>query len=132
MLVNLTNHPSAFWADAQRAKARERWGDILDIPFPQVDPAWTTEELFSVAKATVSHVLTMSPDAILCQGETGMTFALVQLFQLAKIPVYTATSARDVEETRLEDGGTRKHSVFRFVQFRVYPDLTAAELSPLH
>ena len=35
--VNFTNHPSAQWSDRQRREAL-KYGNIQDIPFPDVDP----------------------------------------------------------------------------------------------
>ena len=37
MLINCTNHPYEIWNDAQR-KAAAAYGEVLDMPFPQIDP----------------------------------------------------------------------------------------------
>ncbi len=37
MLVNFTNHPSSQWGERQLREA-EKYGDIVDVPFPAVDP----------------------------------------------------------------------------------------------
>lgn len=36
MLVSFTNHPSFQWGERQLREA-EKYGDIVDIPFPAVD-----------------------------------------------------------------------------------------------
>ena len=36
MLINLTNHPFTQWCDKQLEAART-YGEIMDIPFPEVD-----------------------------------------------------------------------------------------------
>lgn len=38
MFVNFTNHPSGSWGAAQR-RAAQVYGEILDLPFPDVPPA---------------------------------------------------------------------------------------------
>ena len=38
MLINFTNHPAARWSEAQRMAARQ-YGAVVDLPFPEVDPA---------------------------------------------------------------------------------------------
>ena len=48
MLINCTNHPSKLWGKAQK-KAAEAFGGAVDIPFPQIDPSDSTEELRSLA-----------------------------------------------------------------------------------
>ncbi len=35
--INLTNHPSTKWGADQLAAAK-KYGNIVDIPFPAVDP----------------------------------------------------------------------------------------------
>lgn len=38
MLLNLSNHPSSLWCDEQIKAAETLFGEIVDLPFPQVDP----------------------------------------------------------------------------------------------
>lgn len=38
MLLNLSNHPSSLWCDEQKKAAETLFGEIVDLPFPQVDP----------------------------------------------------------------------------------------------
>ena len=38
MFVNFTKHPSGSWGAAQR-RAAQVYGEILDLPFPDVPPA---------------------------------------------------------------------------------------------
>lgn len=37
MLINCSNHPSRLWGDPQKEAAKV-YGEIMDIPFPQVNP----------------------------------------------------------------------------------------------
>lgn len=121
MLLNLTNHPLAQWPDSQRAEAAARWGEICDFPFPQVDPAWTGEEVASQARHLVGRALALWPDAVLCQGEMTMTYALTALFQRAGVTVVAACTRRRTEERRGADGSVTKTAVFLFEGFRAYP-----------
>ncbi|WP_340691061.1 hypothetical protein [Hydrogenobacter thermophilus] len=41
VLINHTNHPSARWEEKQK----EGWDRIIDIPFPEVQPELSTEEV---------------------------------------------------------------------------------------
>jgi len=38
MLINLTNHPSYTWSDEQIMAFEEKYGEIVDLPFPNVPP----------------------------------------------------------------------------------------------
>ena len=40
-LINISNHPSTGWSDAQKAG----WDQIIDIPFPQVPATATKDQL---------------------------------------------------------------------------------------
>ena len=39
-MINFTNHPYDMWDEKQK-KAASIYGDIKEIPFPPVDPAYT-------------------------------------------------------------------------------------------
>ena len=123
MLLNLTNHPLAQWPDSQRAEAASRWGEIRDFPFPQVDPAWTGEEVASQARRLAVRALALRPDAVLCQGEMTMTYALTALFQRTGILVVAACTERQVVEIWEESGNMTKTSRFVFQGFRANPNL---------
>ena len=121
MLLNLTNHPVNHWPDAQRAEADRRWGEIIALPFPAVDPEAPICAVSAQARDIVQEAAARQPDAVLCQGEMTMTMALVLYFQLEGIPTYAACSRREVTEQKTLDGSVRKVSCFRFVTFREYP-----------
>lgn len=123
MLLNLTNHPSKNWNTTQSRAAVEQWGTIQDFPFPTVYPEWDGAEIARCADAVAEEAMALNPDAILCQGEMTLCFALVSRFQQSDIPVMAASSARDVVETVRSDGSTRKEVAFHFVRFREYPKI---------
>ena len=121
MLLNLTNHPFASWPEEQAREARRRWASVVDSPFPAVGADWTGGQLKDCADRVLAEVSAMEPDAVLCQGEMGLTCLLVAGLQRRGIPVYAATSDRVSVETAAADGTVVKKAVFRFVAFREYP-----------
>ena len=44
MFINHTNHPSQYWSDEQLAAAHQ-YGEVVDIPFPLIDPALHSDEI---------------------------------------------------------------------------------------
>jgi len=118
--LNLSNHKFEAWSQEQRREAEERWGYVEDFPFPAVPASMDEKELYRMAVTLVDEIIKKQPDAIMCQGEFTLTFALVRLFQKQGIPVVSACTERSVTEKYLEDGTIEKKSVFRFVRFRAY------------
>lgn len=115
--INLTNHPSARWSDAQRQAAG---GDIVDVKFPNVPPEAGKDEVKSLADRLVEQVLDLNPSTVLVQGEMTLTYRVVSALHQHGVRVVAATSRREVVETTREDGSTEKRAVFSFVQFREY------------
>ena len=115
--VNLTNHPSARWSEAQLQAAG---GDVVDVPFPNVPPAAGRDEVESLANHVVEQVLDLNPGTVLVQGEMTLTYRVVSALHQHGVKVVAATSERRVVETTNEDGSTDKRVVFSFVQFREY------------
>lgn len=119
MLINHTNHPSARWSEEQIAAARS-YGEVVDVPFPDVPPVWSSEDVAALAEKQAARILAMEPAAVLCQGEFCYTFALVARLKAAGIPVLAACSERVVREREDEAGNVVRESRFAFVQFRAY------------
>ena len=78
MLINFTNHPAARWSEAQRMAARQ-YGAVVDLPFPEVDPAASETSLDAIASLYVRRILAMAPDAVLCQGECTLVYRVTRL-----------------------------------------------------
>lgn len=115
MLLNLSNHPSATWPPKQQQAAREAYGRVEDLPFPQIDPELDAEGLAQLVQQYFERVQARRPAAVHLMGEMTFTFALVAKLKAAGVPCLAATTQRLVEE---RDG--KKVVEFRFVQFRPY------------
>ena len=119
IFINHTNHPSDAWSTAQRTAAAV-YGDIIDLPFPRIDPEEDGEAVAARAAAAVQDIARCRPAAVLCQGESTYTYAVVRGLRAHGIPVLAATSDRVVSVTRYPDGSSKKISRFEFIRFRAY------------
>lgn len=118
IFINLSNHPSDKWSEAQLHAARQ-YGDIEDMPFPQVDPEADDEEISRIADECTRLILDEAVDndvSVHVMGEMSLTFAIVKRLQDHGIRCVSSTSERISED--LPDG-TRKVG-FRFRRFREY------------
>ena len=80
MFVNFTNHPSGSWGAAQR-RAAQVYGEILDLPFPDVPPALSAAAVAALADEWAARILALRPACVLCQGEMTLTARVVRLLQ---------------------------------------------------
>ncbi len=119
MFINFSNHPSAGWCRAQR-EAAEAFGEICDLPFPDVSPMATTEEVARMAERSFLEILRKQPACVMCQGEFTLSVAVIRRLQEAGIRCVCACTERKAVEKRQEDGSIQKLSVFEFRQFREY------------
>ena len=128
MLLNLSNHPADGWTDVQRRAAEEAFGDVLDLPFPAIDPAWDAVEVDVLAAEYAERCCAMLAQregglhAVHVMGEMTFTVALVRRLQASGVRCVAATTERLV----VPDGSDERRVTFRFVRFRTYP----APLSP--
>lgn len=116
--VNLTNHPTATWSEAQLSAARALAERILDIPFPDVAPDADEKTIKALAESCVAGMPPETSHALV-QGEFTLTVELVRRLQARGITCLAATSSREVDE----DAAGRRTSTFTFVRFRAYPEL---------
>lgn len=117
LFINLSNHPSRMWSEEQRAAARA-YGEIEDVPFPNVPPCDTEAEVEELATKQVDEILERARDAVLTvhvMGEMSLTFRIVQKFKARGIRCVCSTTQRIVTE---RDG--KKVAEFQFEQFREY------------
>jgi len=120
MIINLSNHTSSKWSEKQIKTANKLFGDIIDMPFPAVGAEASTDEIQAMADEAALRITEMHPDAVMCQGEFTLTYAVVSRLKQNGIKVVSACSERSAKETLLPDGRSEKKAVFDFVQFREY------------
>lgn len=119
IFINHTNHPSGRWGQEQIVAAKV-YGEIVDFPFPLIDPSASEEEVIKLVQSNLEKILAAKPAAVLCQGEFNYTFAMVERLKNFGIMVMAATSERTTHEETLPDGTARQISTFHFVRFRKY------------
>lgn len=119
MFINCSNHKSDLWGEDQK-RAAERYGDIVDFPFPNVVVSAEVGDIANLAAQTVQNILQKQPDVVMCQGEYTLTYAIVKALREKQIPVVAACTERKVIEKQLEDGSVQKVSRFQFAGFRQY------------
>ena len=118
MLINLSNHPSTAWSAVQ-LDAASVYGEIVDYPFPSVDPEATEDNIEDMANTIINDIANkydMGNLTIHLMGEFTLTEALLIRFRELRIPCVASTTRRNVVET--EDG--KKIVEFKFVRFRRY------------
>ncbi|MDR0938820.1 MAG: CRISPR-associated protein [Mediterranea sp.] len=117
MLINLSNHPSSAWSSAQLFAA-QRYGEIVDLPFPSVSPEGDEDYIRSLVDDYICEVEKLAAGSgatVHVMGEMTFTCAMVTALKARGFRCVASTTLRDVVE---EDGA--KTSVFQFVRFRGY------------
>jgi hypothetical protein len=123
MLINLSNHPQAKWDNKQLEAANKQYGSIFDIPFPNIDPSLSTNEVALLATEYFNKIVNIFDEctnepfenAVHIQGEFTFVFQLVTMLKQSGISCVASTSNRMIREE-----GNKKIIEFNFVQFRVY------------
>lgn len=119
IFINLSNHPSDSWDENQRDAAK-KYGECVDLPFPEIDPTWNEEKIEELANAYCDKVLHMADTydqiTVHLMGELTFCFSLLKKLQHRGIRCVASCAKRNVEE---EDTGV-KRSVFSFENFREY------------
>lgn len=117
MFINITNHPSSLWEEVQLNEAK-KYGEIIDIPFPVIDPKLNISEIKNLAKEYVDKIvhLDAKTKVVHIMGEMTFTFCVVNMLQKLGIQCVASTTRRDT--IIAEDGS--KISKFHFEQFRPY------------
>lgn len=115
MLLNLSNHPFRSWPENQRQEAISRFENVEDLPFPIIDPSWTTDEVLKEVEHYIAIARQKDPNAIHIMGEMVFVHLFVSQMHLLGIPCYASSTERISEEKNGE-----KISIFKFVQFRSY------------
>jgi len=118
VFLNLSNHPSSEWDEKQR-KAAEAYGEIEDMPFPQVDPDADEKKIEELAERITEEILEKAEThsiTVHIMGEMCLTFAVVSRLTTHGIRCVSSTTERVCET--LPDGS--KRTEFHFARFREY------------
>lgn len=119
MMLNFTNHPYKIWSDAQK-EAAARYGEVIDMSFPQIDPSISTEELRKMVEEYATKIESMNAEAVMAAGEFTFLFMLVDKLLADGVNVICSCSKRETVETQQPDGTNVKNSRFVFSSFRPY------------
>lgn len=120
---NISNHPIAEnWCDRQVEAARliAPNAELIDIPFPQVDPHWSRADVYKQAEELLNTLKTNREGerrvaGAMVAGEPVMCQAIVRELEMLDIPCFSATTRREVSQE-----GSEKRSRFVFVRFRAF------------
>lgn len=112
--VNFTNHPSAGW-DEEQVREALKYGEILDLPFPFVDPQEDEAYIRRLSEEYTERILKLHPAAVLCQGEFNVVYQVVNRLLKQGIPVFAGCSRRMAEESE-----GKKIVTYQFRRFRKY------------
>lgn len=118
--INLSNHPSSSWSEKQLAAAH-KYGEILDIDFPQIEDSCDEEEIRTLVSVYCTKIINTTHGesegvTIHIMGEMTFTYALVKELTLMGYTCVASTSKRIVEE----HGDGTKTVKFEFCKFRRY------------
>ena len=119
MFINISNHRSDKWGEKQRQMAA-RFGEIIDIPFPEVDPYGTSEYIDELVEEYFEKIMKYDRPTVMLQGEYLFTYRLVRRLKDAGIRVVAGCSDRRTIEYINENGFTERKSEFEFVGFKEY------------
>ncbi len=114
-LLNLSNHPTSSWTEAQLAEAKKLFGEVSDMPFPAVPPDIGEKEFQHLVDQYFQKIIEQAPSAVHIMGEMTFTCRMVGRLKEAGITCIASTTERIVEER-----GGKKIVEFRFVKFRKY------------
>lgn len=120
MLINLSNHPSSNWDSFQHESAAP-FGEIIDIPFPEIDPDWDSQQIKELAREYLQRIKTLAGEesavpVVHIMGEYSFCYQLVEMLKNHGIDAVVSTSKR---QSVINSDGT-KTIRFDFVKFRNY------------
>lgn len=118
MFVNFSNHPSRYWDNKQRESSLY-YGELIDMPFPQIAPNATVEELQMLAETCVHRIVALADSQTITVHIMGeMTFTYMVVTKLKEMGIKCVASTTERKTSYSEDG--TKLSEFSFVKFREY------------
>ncbi len=115
MLLNLSNHPFASWTKEQQQRAMLDYQQVTDLPFPNVRPDLSSEQLDVLVEEYTEKIFALNPVAVHVMGEMTFTFRFVNQLKAKGILCLASTTERI---TSIENNLKTSH--FKFIQFRSY------------
>ena len=117
--INLSNHPSNNWLASQLQEA-QKYGEIIDIPFPHIDADISEHEVEKLAAEYCEKIVALNPAVVMVQGEFTFTYSVVRKLSAVGITCVASCSNRIAKETKKDDGTILRESVYEFKRFRPY------------
>jgi hypothetical protein len=117
-LINVSNHPAKTWPDEQKAG----WDGIYDIPFPEVTPDVSLDELatkvYHAVEETIqtAAILQSSDVYVMIKGDYGLCYKLYELFK-DKFTIVHPISVKDSTDETLSDGSIKKTIIYKFIKW---------------
>ena len=99
-------------------RAARAFGEVVDMPFPPVEPSASTSDVELLARACVARIMEQAHSrktTVHVMGEMTLIYHIVRRLKRRGIRCVASTTERKVVEV---DG--KKISEFHFVQFREY------------
>ena len=120
MLINLSNHSSSKWSGLQLQAANENYGQVIDIPFPNIPPEANARDINEMALSYIDQITSLYKEhhgniTVHIMGEMTFTFLTVNALLKMKIPCIASTTNRIVTESE-----GQKTVTFQFTRFRKY------------
>lgn len=118
LFINLSNHPSSSWT-AEQLAAAEEFGELIDMPFPQVAPDATADDIKTLAEAQVAAIMKQAEThtvTVHVMGEMSLIYRIVRMLSERGIRCVCSTSYRVVKD----QGDGRRLVEFNFNSFRDY------------
>lgn len=118
LFINLSNHPSSSWS-AEQLTAAEAFGELVDMPFPQVAPDATADDIKTLAEAQVAAIMKQAEThtvTVHVMGEMSLIYRIVRMLSERGIRCVCSTSYRVVKD----QGDGRRLVEFNFNSFRDY------------
>lgn len=132
IFINISNHPTDTWSDAQKAAVKKQYGpdEIRDIQFPNVNPEWSTKDVSVLVRTYENSILKIKencddPDVKLIvhvMGEMVFTQQLICALSVYRAITCIASTTKREIVTKFDENGIEvgKESKFIFCRFREY------------
>ena len=118
LFINFSNHPSTQWSQEQ-LDAANKFGEIIDLPFPNIDEKLDTASIHRLAETYVKKINELTgnqPCTVHAMGEMTFTFYVVSRLKTFGYKCVASSTVRDV--VFLPNGS--KQVAFHFSRFREY------------